>query len=1101
MLEEKTDHAYNVTKIRKRDGRIVEFNPTKITEAIWKAAQSVGGKDKSIAEKLTKEVIKRVNEKFAEKIPTVEDVQDIVEKVLVENGHYKTAKAYILYREQHRQLREVKNLLLDVGNIVDSYIAQEDWRVKENANATWSFSGLLWHVTGTVMAYYGLNLVYPKEIAKAHTEGDFHLHNLSMSLAGYCAGWSLRQLLHEGFNGVPGKVESSPPKHLRSALGQMVNFIGTLQNEWAGAQAFSSFDTYLAPFVYADRLNYVEVKQAIQEFVFGINISSRWGGQTPFSNITLDWTVPEDLKDEHVTIGGELKKNVYGDFQDEMNMINKAFMEVMLEGDAKGRVFTFPIPTYNITKDFDWDSENAELLFEMTAKYGLPYFQNFINSNLHPSDVRAMCLGAKEEILIRNSGKIQRLSIKEVVEKYKAEDFDEEGWAKCKKEKNLEVLSLNPQTLKVEWAPVKRFLRILDSKAVEITSEDGKKALFSLKHPVAVYTLEGIKIKFAQDIQKGDYILTLKKANENVLSKEYQKIDNLTLNEELAKILGYFVADGNYIFENRKGYTHFGEPRGIQITFRSDDKENLDEIKSLIKKVFNQECKEKKDPRYNTCYLYVYNAELARKLYKAGFKKYGRVPQILFNSPISVIQSFLKFYFKGDGYERRKEIHLNDLELSRDLVLLFSLIGQPVTYKIRKKSQRIYLQHVNSKLKKGFNWLSNPILAERIPGWMVTTTKVPGLGKSRTVGILTLEKYDAHTKESLRIKNSDIYLVRVKKVKTRNYKKLREFYDIELERNHLFLHSLGQISFNCCRLQLNLKELKNKTGALFGAGESTGSIGVVTINMPRIGYLSRDENEFFERLDRFMYLAKQALELKRKIVSRNMDAGLLPYTKRYLGALKNHFSTIGLVGMNEACLNFLRVSIAENEGKEFALKTLDFIRGTLIEFQEETGHLYNLEATPAEGTAYRLAKIDKKYYPKIVTAGDSVPYYTNSTHLPVEYTDDLWFALKHQEDLQVKYTGGTVFHAFLGESPTSEEVRILVKKIAENFRIPYYTITPTFSICPNHGYLKGEKPKCQICNAPSEVYSRVVGYLRPVKDWNAGKQEEFKERKEYKITL
>ncbi len=694
MLEEKVE-THLVTKIRKRDGRIVDFDVNKITEAIWKAAQSVGGKDRSIAEKLTVEVVKKINEKFVEKIPTVEDVQDIVEKVLVENGHYKTAKAYILYREQHRQLREVKNLLLDVGNIVDSYIMQEDWRIKENANATWSFSGLLWHVTGKVMAYYALNLVYPKEIAKAHTEGDFHLHNLSMSLAGYCAGWSLRQLLHEGFNGVPGKVESSPPKHLRSALGQMVNFIGTLQNEWAGAQAFSSFDTYLAPFVRADRLSYAEVKQAIQEFVFGINISSRWGGQTPFSNITLDWVVPEDLKDEHVTIGGKITNDVYGDFQDEMDMINRAFMEVMLEGDAKGRVFTFPIPTYNITRDFDWDSENAELLFEMTAKYGLPYFQNFINSDLSPSDVRAMC----------------------------------------------------------------------------------------------------------------------------------------------------------------------------------------------------------------------------------------------------------------------------------------------------------------------------------------------------------------------------------------------------------------------CRLQLNLKELRNKTGALFGAGESTGSIGVVTINMPRIGYLSKDEDEFFERLDRFMYLAKQSLEIKRKIVSRNMDAGLLPYTKRYLGSLKNHFSTIGLVGMNEACLNFLGVSIAEDEGKKFALKTLDFMREKLIEFQEETGHLYNLEATPAEGTAYRLAKIDKKYYPEIITAGDLIPYYTNSTHLPAGYTDDLWFALKHQEDLQVKYTGGTVFHAFLDEAPTSEEVRVLVKKIAENFRIPYFTITPTFSICPNHGYLKGEKPVCPICNKPSEVYSRVVGYLRPVKDWNDGKQEEFKERKEYKVKL
>lgn len=696
MLEERVlERPEAVTKIRKRDGRIVDFNPNKITEAIWKAAQSVGGKDRRTAEKLTKEVVKLVNEKFAGKIPTVEDVQDLVEKVLVENGHYKTAKAYILYREQHRQLREVKNLLLDVGNIVDSYIDQEDWRIKENANATWSFSGLLWHVTGTVMAYYALNLVYPKEIAKAHVEGDFHLHNLSMSLAGYCAGWSLRRLLYEGFNGVPGKVESSPPKHLRSALGQMVNFIGTLQNEWAGAQAFSSFDTYLAPFVRADRLSYSEVKQAIQEFVFGVNISSRWGGQTPFTNITLDWTVPEDLKDEHVIIGGKIGDDTYGDYQEEMDMINRAFMEIMLEGDAKGRVFTFPIPTYNVTEDFVWDSENANLLFRMTAKYGLPYFQNFINSDLRPSDVRAMC----------------------------------------------------------------------------------------------------------------------------------------------------------------------------------------------------------------------------------------------------------------------------------------------------------------------------------------------------------------------------------------------------------------------CRLQLNLKELRNKTGGLFGAGESTGSIGVVTINMPRIGYLSRDDDEFFERLDQFMYLAKQALEIKRKVVARNMEAGLLPYTKRYLGTLKNHFSTIGLVGMNEACLNFLGVSIAEEEGKKFALKVLDFMRRKLVEFQEETGHLYNLEATPAEGTSYRLAKLDKKKYPKIITAGGSTPYYTNSTHLPVGFTDDLWFALKHQEELQTKYTGGTVFHAFLEESPSAEGAKLLVKKVSESFKIPYYTVTPTFSICPNHGYLRGEQPICPICRSTSEVYSRVVGYLRPVKDWNAGKQEEFKERREYRIKL
>ncbi len=683
-----------VTKIRKRDGRIVDFDPEKIVNAIFKAAQAVGGRDRVLAEKLAMEVVKIVNEKFEGKIPTVEDVQDIVEKVLVENGHYKTAKAYILYREEHRKLREIKSLLLDVGNIVDTYISQSDWRVKENANAGYSLSGLLWHATGTVMAYYALNYIYPREVAKAHIEGDFHLHDLCMSLAGYCAGWSLRKLLLEGFNGVPGKVESKPPKHLRSALGQMVNFIGTLQNEWAGAQAFSSFDTYLAPFVYYDRLNYKEVKQAIQEFVFGVNASSRWGGQTPFSNITLDWMVPEDLKDQNVIVGGELKPETYEDFQDEMDMINRAFIEVMTEGDAKGRVFTFPIPTYNITKDFDWNSENASILFDMTAKYGLPYFQNFINSDLSPSDVRAMC----------------------------------------------------------------------------------------------------------------------------------------------------------------------------------------------------------------------------------------------------------------------------------------------------------------------------------------------------------------------------------------------------------------------CRLQLNLAELKKKTGGLFGFGESTGSIGVVTINMPRIGYLSKDDDEFFERLERLMYLAKVALEVKRKLVERNMNNGLLPYTKRYLGTLDFHFSTIGLVGMNEACLNFLGVDIGDKEGHRFALKVLDFMLDIIKEYQVETGHLYNLEATPAEGASYRLARIDKKKYPKIITAGEKVPYYTNSTQLPVNYTDDLFWALKHQEPLQCKYTGGTVFHIFLGEAlEDGEEVKLLIRRIAERFRIPYYTITPTFSICPNHGYLKGKFSKCPSCGARTEIYSRVVGYLRPVQDWNAGKQEEFRQRIGFRI--
>ena len=683
-----------VKRIRKRDGSVVLFEQEKITNAIWKAAQAIGGTNRDLSEQMSEEVVSIIEEKYADKVPTVEDVQDIVEKVLVENGHYRTAKAYILYREEHKKLRDVKGMLLDVGDVIDGYISENEWRIRENANIGFSFSGLMWHGIGTIIAYYALNNVYPKEITTAHTEGDFHLHNLSMSLCGYCAGWSLRQLLMEGFNGVSGKVNAKPAKHLRSAVAQMVNFIGVLQNEWAGAQAFSSFDTYLAPFVRHDNLNYDQVKQCMQEYIYGMNITSRWGGQTPFSNITLDWTVPEDLKNSPVIIGGKTTGETYGDYQKEMDIINKSFIEVMTEGDMKGNVFTWPIPTYNITKDLDWNNENLDLLFRMSAKYGLPYFQNFIKSDLRPTDVRAMC----------------------------------------------------------------------------------------------------------------------------------------------------------------------------------------------------------------------------------------------------------------------------------------------------------------------------------------------------------------------------------------------------------------------CRLQLNLNDLRHKTGGLFGFGESTGSIGVVTINMPRIGFTSKEESQFFEKLDRLMYLAKNSLELKRKLVNRIMNLDMLPYSKRYLGNLDHHFSTIGLIGMNEACLNFLGQGIATEDGKNFSLKVLDFMRDRIKEYQEETGHIYNLEATPGEGTSYRLAKIDKKEMPRIITYGKSVPYYTNSTQLPVDYTDDVFSALKHQEGLQRKYTGGTVFHTFLGESPNGgEEVKMLVKKIASGFAVPYFTITPTFSVCPNHGYVRGEHFNCPTCNAKSQVYSRVVGYIRPVSAWNKGKQEEFRQRLEFKV--
>ncbi len=686
--------SVRIVQIGKRDGRIVDFAQEKITKAIWGAAQAVGGKDRKLAERLSNRVIALLEEKFLQEIPGVEDVQDLVEKVLIEEGHARTAKAYILYRKQHESLRRIKTTFVEVEKIVSDYLSQIDWRVRENSNIGYSMSGLMLHVAGSVVADYTLDRIYSMEIADAHRNGDIHLHDLYFGITGYCAGWSLSELLYEGFNGVPGVIESKPAKHLDTALLQMVNFIGTLQNEWAGAQAFNSIDTYLAPYIRKDELSYKDVKQAIQKFVFNMNIASRWGGQSPFTNLTFDWTVPRDLAHKPVVWGGKLLEETYGEYQKEMDSINRAFMEVLIEGDMKGRPFTFPIPTYNLTRDFNWDSQNANFLFEMTAKYGLPYFSNFINSDLNPSDVRSMC----------------------------------------------------------------------------------------------------------------------------------------------------------------------------------------------------------------------------------------------------------------------------------------------------------------------------------------------------------------------------------------------------------------------CRLRLNLRQLdRNVTGGLFGSGDSTGSVGVVSINMPRIAYLSKSKSEFLQRLEYLMGLAKSSLETKREIVEKNMQGGLLPYTKRYLGTLKNHFSTIGPIGMNEACLNLLGEDIASPEGRSLAIETLEFMKTKLSDFQEETSHIYNLEAVPAEGVSYRLPRMDKRKYPNIITAGKDVPYYTNSTLLPVNRTEDVIEALEHQEELQTLYTGGTVFHIFLGERMSSgEAAKRLLKKIAYNSRIPYITITPTYSICPDHGYMRGEHPNCPDCGKSAEIYSRVVGYFRPVRNWNKGKQEEFKQRLEYK---
>jgi len=691
--------------IKKRDGRIVEFDSSKITMAVAKAGKATEEFEEREARKLTLRVLTLAHEVCHGGIPEVEEIQDIVERVLLDSPYYKTAKAYILYREQHAQIRNITTK----ANIdlVEHYIEKLDWKIKENSNMCYSLQGLNNYISSDVTTEYWLNRIYPPEVRRAHRNGDIHIHDLSL-LSVYCVGWDLKDLLMQGFTGVEGKVESAPPKHLRSALGQIINFFYTLQGEAAGAQAISNFDTLLAPFVRNDGLRYREVKQAIQEFVFNINIPTRVGFQTPFTNITMDLCVPSILKDHPVIIGGTEHEETYGEFQQEMDTINRAFAEIMMEGDAKGRVFTFPIPTYNITDDFDWDNPNLEMIWKMTGKYGIPYFSNFVNSDLSPEDARSMC----------------------------------------------------------------------------------------------------------------------------------------------------------------------------------------------------------------------------------------------------------------------------------------------------------------------------------------------------------------------------------------------------------------------CRLRLDNRELLKRGGGLFGANPLTGSIGVVTLNLPRIGYLSHNEKDFFDRLKKLVNLAKDSLSIKRKILERFTEQNLYPYSKFYLREIKNgsglywknHFSTIGIIGMNEACLNFLGKDIACEAGQTFSLKVMDFIRDMISEIQEKTGDIYNLEATPAEGTSYRLSVLDKKQLPDIICANEvdflngAAPYYTNSTQLPVNYTDDIFETLMLQDRLQVKYTGGTVLHIYLGELVSDiEAIKDLIRKIATRFRLPYFTLTPTFSVCPSHGYLNGKQEKCSVCDQETEIYSRIVGYLRPVKQWNNGKQSEFGIRKTFKV--
>jgi ribonucleoside-triphosphate reductase len=1082
-------------KVKKRDGRIVKFQRERLVTGIFKAAESVGGEDRERANEIADEVIKRLKEKYSGKeYVTTKKIAAVTAQTLVDMGHGKTSIAFELFVDLKNQVKNIKSLI-DADTLVSGYIDKVDWQVNENSNMAYSWQGLNNYISTTVQANYWLHSIYPKEISNANIDKDFHIHDLGM-LATYCNGWSLEDLLLRGFTGVKGKISCAPPKHFSTALGQAVNFLYTLQHEAAGAQAFSSFDTYLAPFIRYDNLTYKQVKQKMQEFLYNMNVPTRVGCQAPFTNITMDLVPSGQLAEQGVIIGGKIQKEKYKEFEKEMAMLNKAFCEIMMEGDAQGRLFSWPIPTYNITKDFDWDNPEYKPVWEMTAKYGIPYFSNFMNSDMNPDDARSMCLDPGEEIIFKERGKIKREKIGKFVDNYRKGEYDKEGWAALDKNAKLKALSLNYETGETEWVDILAFLRIKDDELVKITSEDGKEIKTSSRHLIPVLTENGLENKQAKNIQEGDYLLNLKSTEQ--LNSKYQKISkDIVLDEKVAKILGCFVADGNYLKESRKNLKTYGKSKGLQFTFNAKTKENLKEIKDLLKECFNVTTKEKKDLRYNTYYLDVYDTKLARKLNKAGFKKYGRLPNVLFNSPKSVIEAFLGYHFKGDGYEKRKEIHINDLSLARDLTILYSLIGKPVTYKERENSQRIYIQHQQKKVTVN-GTLAGPIIANRVPGFMAKSTyAVPGLKKERMVGFDALKKYDAHTDESKHIENSDFYVVRVKEIKIKKLKERQDFFDIELGKNHLFVHSLGTITHNCCRLRIDNRELKKRGGGLFGANPLTGSIGVVTINLPRIGYLSKDKNEYYKRLDELMDLAKKSLVIKRKFIEKYIDDGLYPYSRFYLDNIKkrfkeyykNHFNTIGILGMNESMINFFKdkeKGIASEEGREFALEIMDHMRERLKKYQKETNSLFNLEATPGESTTYKFAKADRKKFGKdIITAAEigeqksMTPYYTNSTHLPVGYTDDIFEALDLQDEFQTKYTGGTVVHLFLGEKmPSGNSVKNLVRKVCENYSLPYFSITPTFSICPKHGYISGEHEFCPLCDEEAGYEEGMPFYER-----------------------
>ena len=1013
-----------LTTILKRDGEQQEFFSYKIEDAIKKAFKS---ENIAYNNKIFFNVLENLKYR---KILSVEDIQDLIEQELYKEQYFDVMRSFMLYRHLHKLQREklIKEdtTYINSTQTIEEYIFGTDWRIKANSNTGYSNAGLVNNTAGKVIANYWLDKIYLKEEGYAHRNGDYHIHDLDC-LTGYCAGWSLRVLLDEGFNGVRGRVESDAPKHFREALGQMANFLGILQSEWAGAQAFSSFDTYLAPYVFKDELKYKDVKKAIRSFIYNLNVPARWG-QSPFTNITIDWTVPQDLKDQiptrkQIHLFKDLRDNnlllekakkrgvdnleslTYKHFQKEMNLINKAYYEVMTEGDKTGQPFTFPIPTVNITEDFDWYGENTDILFENTAKIGSSYFQNFIgsqykrdaNGNLveneeayKPGHVRSMCpLTPDTKLLVKTEKGISKLTIGEVVKYLENRKTKYKVWSGNK------------------WCNAKP-VKTPTTKVYEITLTNGSKIKMGEDH--------------LQPIMNGDVISAKDLKVDMYLPYNKNKIDcnSLEGSYELGYAVGAFLGDGsidnngiNYSLstsekdnETEEILTNFWSSLGYRITtkFSSNNVRNV-RIGSNSYEIIN---------RYIT----------GKYAIDKGMNN------IVFNSSITFRNGLKDGLIATDGSRDKRRISTSSINLRDDIIRLFTSLGL--------KSLISYVDNrEEGRLGDNFNYMIS----------------YPQRGS-----------YGNYYKE-----DDKYHYYRITNIEEVNYTG-KYLYCLEVDNEeHLFMLADGLITHNC-RLQLDLRELLKRGGGLFGSAEMTGSLGVVTINMARLGFLYKGNYEaLINRLDELMDMAKSTLEKKRVFIQDMYDKDLFPYTKRYLPHFNNHFSTIGVNGINEMIRNFTsdEFDISDQKGIEFALNILNHMREKMVQYQEETGNLYNLEATPAEGTTYRFAKEDKKRYgDSILQAGiDENIYYTNSSQIPVDLTSDPFTALDLQDELQCKYTGGTVLHLYMQEQISSiEACRKLVKNVISNYRLPYITITPLFSVCPKHGYIAGEYEYCPKCD-------------------------------------